>query len=152
MQEEKYKNPTQEELEDLFREDEIKRPFNEFNEEDEEDFDDLDEDLEFEDVIDDKNIIFHCKPVYNFQSIEFDIEINPDDPEQMDKMFGLYAAIIKKLQEVAVDQPNQKPVAPKEPLASDKQKQIMDMYGIKYDKNTCTIKQAQELINKSINK
>lgn len=116
---------------------------------------DMDEEIEdeevptFGDVEDSTLIICHCKPVYNFQSIEFDMEINPNDPEQIDAMFGFYSTMIKKLQDISVDQPKPVYVAPKEPLATDRQKEIMDRFHIPYSDKT-TMKQAQKLITESM--
>lgn len=92
---------------------------------------------------------FKCKPTWNFQSIEFEWEIegNVDTKTQYDKMIECYAMCLKSLMEIAPEQPEKT----REPLASDSQKQIMKNYGIEFDKNT-TAKQAQELIKQSIEK
>lgn len=118
-------------------------PFDDIPEEDEEEM------PTFGEVEDSELILCHCKPVFNFQSVEFDMEINPNDPEQIDKMFGLYACMVKKLQEVAVDQPKAVYIPPKEPMATPKQKEIMDRYHIPYNEKT-TMKQAQKLITESL--
>lgn len=94
-------------------------------------------------------LLMHCKPVYNFQSIEFDIEINPNNPDDIDRMFGIYSAILTRLQGISVDQPKPIYMAPKEPLASEKQKEIMDRYNIPYTNKT-TQKQATKLISDSM--
>ena len=100
----------------------------------------------------DNSLLMHCKPVFNFQSIEFDIVVNPNDPESMEYMKGVYSQVLNCLMAVAVNQPNQ-PGAKKEPELEDqptkKMKDIMDKFGINYDKYT-TKKQAQALIEKSL--
>ena len=66
-------------------------------------------------------MLVKCKPVYNFQSVEFEMEINtPDDTR---KMFIIYKDILDGLQKIAVDQPapTKAPVKPKEEMATPKQ-------------------------------
>ena len=102
----------------------------------------------------DNTILMHCKPVYNFQSIEFDMAVDVNNPEAMEEMKGVYSAVLKILQDVAVDQPAQvkpKPLPSPENTPSDKMKETMDRYGIKYDKYT-TKKEAQVLIQQSLEK
>lgn len=129
------KEMTQEEAEQFFNEQEEEVP----------DFD-LDEDYK------DNTILMHCKPVYNFQSIEFDMAVNVNNPEELEEMKGIYSSVLRILQEVAVDQPAQvkpKPLPSPEETPTEKMKETMDRYGIKYDKYT-TRKQAQALIQKSM--
>lgn len=89
---------------------------------------------------------FKCKPTYQFQSIEFDYTVQTVD--DLPKMFDLYNCVLKGLIDIAPIQEN-KPVKASEPLATDKQKSIMDRFGIKYNNNT-TSKEAQKLIQASI--
>lgn len=86
-----------------------------------------------------------CKPTYQFQSIEFDYTVNSvaDIPD----MLNLYTKVLKGLMEIA---PIQEKQLPAEPPATQKQKDIMDRFGIKYSPNV-TSKQAQQLIQKSMN-
>ena len=51
-----------------------------------------------------KKIKFHCKPCYNFQSIEFDIECEEDD---IGKMFDLYELVVTRLIYISPEQPEQ---------------------------------------------
>lgn len=73
-----------------------------------------------------KIIKFKCKPTFNFQSIEFEIECSED---YLDPMFNLYRKIVEGLIRVSPDQPKngitQKP-------ASEKQLEIMDKFHIPY--------------------
>ena len=90
---------------------------------------------------------FKCKPTYQFQSIEFDYPVQTVD--DLPKMFDLYNRVLKGLMEIAPIQEAAKPVKASEPLATEKQKSIMDRFGIKYNNNT-TAKEAQKLIQASI--
>lgn len=65
-------------------------------------------------------MIMKFKPVYNFQSVEFEAEIKC--PEDLEKAFNSYKICLEKLQEIAPEQPsnNGKP-QPKEPMATEKQ-------------------------------
>ena len=98
-------------------------------------------------------MIMKCKPTYQFQSIEFDFEIVPeiDEDTQIKEMFEYYDKILKGLQKIAPVQDQKSPQAINGPLATQRQKDCMDLYGIKYDPNI-TSKDAQALIQKSINK
>ena len=96
-------------------------------------------------------MIMKCKPTYQFQSIEFDWEIIPEADEdiQLQDMFKTYEKVLKGLMKIApVQDPKQQP-KPAEPLATERQKKIMDNHGIKYTEKT-TQKQAYELIKKSM--
>ena len=82
------------------------------------------------------------KPVYNFQSVEFEMEI--ENEQDLDKSKRLYKAILEMLQEVAVDQPAQvKQVTPKEPMATDKQVATLIKLGVaESEARKMTCKQA----------
>lgn len=82
------------------------------------------------------------KPVYNFQSVEFEMEIKT--PEDLKKAFEWYKKILEGLQEVAVDQPAQvKQATPKEPMATDKQVATLIKLGIaESEAKKMTCKQA----------
>lgn len=102
-------------------------------------------------------MILKCKPVYNFQSIEFEYVINEMDFEEESKrMFEIYNLILKGLQQVAPEQPAlAKPVAPKkEPkkeLLTLGQKNFLTSLGIPFD-DTTTKEEANELIKKATRK
>ena len=60
--------------------------------------------------------IMKCKPVYNFQSVEFDFELDYDKDkydDSIEEMFDLYEDIVEHLKEVAPEQPKVQSVAPK---------------------------------------
>lgn len=91
-------------------------------------------------------MIFKCKPVYLFQSVEFDWEVTK--PQDLDEMFAMYDRVTKELMKIAPEQTKNQTVA-REPLATPGQKATMDKFGIAYD-STTTKKQAQSLIQASI--
>lgn len=60
------------------------------------------------------------KPVYNFQSVEFEMQIESEDDLYEAKR--LYKSVLAMLQEVAPEQPsNNGKSQPKEPMATEKQ-------------------------------
>lgn len=98
-------------------------------------------------------MIFKCKPTFQFQSIEFDYNVddNSDVVAEQDikDMFALYTKVLKGLMEIAPIQDQKQAPRPAEPLATDKQKEIMKRFGIKFTAQT-TAKEAQKLIQQSI--
>ena len=92
-----------------------------------------------------------CKPTYQFQSIEFEWEIIPevDEDIQLQAMFKTYEKVLKGLIKISPVQDTKQVHKPAEPLATDRQKEIMDTYGIKYTATT-TQKEAYEKIKKSM--
>ena len=91
-------------------------------------------------------MLMKCKPTYQFQSVEFDY--NVVTPKDLSEMFEMYNRVLKGLMEIAPIQ--EKQLAPKDPPATQRQKDIMDLHGIKY-KPDVTTKEAQALIQRSIN-
>ena len=91
----------------------------------------------------------HFKPTYNFQTVEFDVDM--EKKEDLDGAFELYAELIKRLKEVAPEQPNNNNSRPNEPLATERQKEIMDRFNIDYEPNITKAK-ASQLIAYSMGK
>ena len=98
----------------------------------------------------------HCKPVYNYQSVEFDwiIPVTPFecDQESMNAMEAFYTKMLEMLVRVSQNAPQKdvsKPVAPVEEPASEKQKEILRNFHIDF-KPDITKKQAHALIKKSM--
>ena len=87
-------------------------------------------------------MIMKFKPVYNFQSVEFEMEIKT--PNDLANAFYWYETILEGLQKVAVDQPAQvKQVTPKEPMATDKQVATLIKLGVaESEARKMTCKQA----------
>lgn len=100
-------------------------------------------------------LIVHCKPVYNYQSVEFDVEV-PIDSQNFEncceKMEYLYSQMLAMLVRVSQNAPQveaKKPAAPVEEPASEKQKEILRNFHIDF-KPDITKKQAHALIKKSM--
>ena len=95
----------------------------------------------------------HCKPVYNYQSVEFDWELPIGNvEEEMTAMEGFYSRMLEMLVRVSQNAPQaetKKPAAPVEELASEKQKEILRNFHIDF-KPDITKKQAHALIKKSM--
>ena len=87
----------------------------------------------------------HCKPTYNFQSVEFDYEVYTE--EDLDKMFNIYSEMVDNLMDIA---PNQEPAKNVEP-ATESQLAILKKYNIKYKPNVSK-EEASRLIQKSMGK
>lgn len=58
-----------------------------------------------------------CKVVYDFQSIEFDYEVNNDEDEK--RMFAKYKALLEGLKQLGDEIPNPKKNAKKQPVKED---------------------------------
>lgn len=89
-----------------------------------------------------KSIKFKCKPTYNFQSIEFEIECLENN---LEPMFNLYRRVVEGLIKVTPDQPKN---GVSSTPASAKQIEIMDKFripyqpGITYDQADAKIKES----------
>ena len=95
----------------------------------------------------------HCKPVYNYQSVEFDVIVR-EGLEEVDfaYMEDLYKGMLEMLVRVSQNAPQveaKKPTAPVEEPASEKQKEILRNFHIDF-KPDITKKQAHALIKKSM--
>ena len=96
----------------------------------------------------------HCKPVYNYQSVEFDWDIHcgGDYESTLAAMEKFYSRMLEMLVRVSQNAPQKdvsKPVAPVEEPASEKQKEILRNFHIDF-KPDITKKQAHALIKKSM--
>ena len=93
-------------------------------------------------------MLFKCKPVWLFQSCEFEVELN--DVSDLPKLFDLYSEVLKGLMLIAPEQ--KKEVNQTKPkLASDKQREIMRKFDIPFTLET-TAEEAQKLIQESVQK
>lgn len=82
-----------------------------------------------------KDLIIKCKPVYDFQSVEFEYVVDLDEPQTIEEMFTLYDTIIEGLKNVAPEQPNQKGGTPKKPQAERATEgQIKCLVGLGYSR------------------
>lgn len=93
-------------------------------------------------------IVFKCKPTYNFQSIEFEYKVNPF--YGLNELFDVYKAVLEGLTELAPDQPGQMVKEVGEP-ATEKQLEILKKFKIPYRKGV-TKQEAQKLISDSMKK
>ena len=102
-----------------------------------------------------KTFKIHCKPVYNYQSVEFDVEflLNTVDFEECcERLEAFYSRMLQMLVRVSEKAPQgeaKKPAAPVEEPASEKQKEILRNFHIDF-KPDITKKQAHALIKKSM--
>ena len=92
----------------------------------------------------------HCKPVFNYQSVEFDWDVQEDSG--FDELERIYSVMLQMLVRVSQNAPQveaKKPVAPVEEPATEAQKQILRNFHIDF-KPDITKKQAHNLIKKSM--
>lgn len=133
--------------------DDEKKDLEEFNPEEDFPFDEEEEAVDFNDVDEapvSEPVLVKFKPVYNFQSAEFEMLVDFDNPDSVDRAFATYGQCLNKLKELAPDQPKLVDV-PKVELATEAQKENMKKYGIKYTDKT-TKEEARNLITKSMKK
>lgn len=94
------------------------------------------------------------KPVYMYQSIETEIDFDPETND-LEDVFAIYGELLKGLIKVSEIAPNQcisqNRVEEKVELASEAQKATMDKYHIKYNSKT-TMQEAYEAIRASKNR
>lgn len=98
-------------------------------------------------------MVLKCKPVYNFQSVEFEVEVKT--PEDTEKAFEFYKVVLEHLQKIAVDQPGPVKQAPvkKEPMATEKQIACLTRLGVPEDEaKTYTATMANRKISELLNK
>lgn len=92
------------------------------------------------------------RPCFNFQQCEFEYDISTNK----DVFYAeeLFKSLLDMMMRVAPEQSNRSErnsSVNREPKATEKQREIMRTYGIKFDSQT-TQKEASELINQSMNK
>ena len=82
---------------------------------------------------------FKCKPTYNFQSIEFEFEL--EDTSDVSGMFVLYNVILEGLKAIAPEQPTNKiktitkedlPTKTKKPTLFDEEEEMATEGQLKY--------------------
>ena len=99
------------------------------------------------------SIKVHCKPVFNYQSIEFDwvipYECTEEDLAELEQIYSKMLAMLVRASANAPQAEAKKPVAPVEEPASEKQKEILRNFHIDF-KPDITKKQAHALIKKSM--
>ena len=97
--------------------------------------------------------VIHCKPVYNYQSVEFDWSIREGQEEQdfevVESLYSKYLEMLVRVSQNAPQAEAKKPAAPVEEPASERQKQILRDFHIEF-RPDITKKQAHALIKKSM--
>ena len=93
-------------------------------------------------------MLLKCKPTYDFQSIEFDYNVESD--YDLAELKSFYKKVLDVLVDIAPEQGGAKKVIKvAEPLATQGQKDTMKRFNIHYDETT-TKKQANALIQASL--
>lgn len=90
--------------------------------------------------------VFKCKPTWNFQSIEFEVTATG---KEIPLVAELYKMVLEELIKISPEQA--KGPSKQEPLATDKQKAIMEKFNLPYSSST-TAAEAQAAIKKSLEK
>ena len=95
----------------------------------------------------------HCKPVFNYHSVEFDWDVHANTVEEdWQTIEFIYSKALEMLVRVSQNAPQaeaKKPSAPVEEPATEAQKQILRNFHIDF-KPDITKKQAHNLIKKSM--
>ena len=95
----------------------------------------------------------HCKPVFNYQSVEFDWDVHANTVEEdwqtIEFIYSKALEMLVRVSEKAPQKDVSKPVAPVEEPATEAQKQILRNFHIDF-KPDITKKQAHNLIKKSM--
>ena len=97
-------------------------------------------------------MIVKCKPVWNFQSLEYEVEIDENDEESLNHLFSTYDNMLKRLQEISPEQQKVQGVAPKsakpkEPMSTENQQKYLLGLGVPLeDSKIMTKKEASNKI------
>lgn len=98
-----------------------------------------------------REILIKCKPVYNFQSVEYEYIVDLDNEECFNEMFDFYDKMLTGLQAIAPEQQKVQGTAPKsvskEPMSTINQQNYLEGLGIpKEESRRMTKKQASDMI------
>ena len=99
-----------------------------------------------------REILIKCKPVYNFQSVEFELPVDLDNLETLDELFDIFDKILTGLQAIAPEQQKVQAVAPKqqkpkEPMSTENQQNYLLGLGVPLEKSKrMTKKEASNMI------
>lgn len=91
----------------------------------------------------------HCKPTYNYQSVEFDWEIKY--PEDQEHMFEVYKGLLEGLIAIAPAQPEKGSTVVKEEPATVKQLEILKKFKIPHNPHVSK-EEASKLIQNNLKK
>ena len=98
-----------------------------------------------------RKVMCKCKPCYEYQSIEFEWELDLDDVNNQQEMCDLYMRIVRFFQKEAPKQSTPQGKKPIQAMATQQQLDYMDSLGIKHPKD-CSKAQAGRLIDEYFNK
>ena len=99
-----------------------------------------------------REILIKCKPVYNFQSVEFELPVDLDNLETLDELFDIFDKILTGLQAIAPEQQKVQVVAPKqqkpkEPMSTENQQNYLLGLGVPIEESKrMTKKEASNMI------
>ena len=99
-----------------------------------------------------REILIKCKPVYNFQSVEYEYIVDLDNEEAFNDMFDFYDKMLTGLQAIAPEQQKVQAVAPKqqkpkEPMSTENQQNYLLGLGVPLeDSKRMTKKEASNMI------
>ena len=99
-----------------------------------------------------REILIKCKPVYNFQSVEFELPVDLDNLETLDELFDIFDKILTGLQAIAPEQQKVQGVAPKsakpkEPMSTENQQNYLLGLGVPIEESKrMTKKEASNMI------
>ena len=99
-----------------------------------------------------REIMIKCKPVYNFQSLEFEYIIDLDNEESFNEMFDFFDKMLTGLQAIAPEQQKvqgvaPKSVKPKEPMSTENQQNYLLGLGVPIEESKrMTKKEASNMI------
>lgn len=99
-----------------------------------------------------REILIKCKPVYNFQSLEYEYIVDLDNEESFNEMFDFFDKMLTGLQAIAPEQQKVQAVAPKqqkpkEPMSTENQQNYLLGLGVPIEESKrMTKKEASNMI------
>lgn len=99
-----------------------------------------------------RDIIIKCKPVYNFQSVEYEYPVDLDNDESLNDMFDFFDKMLTGLQAIAPEQQKVQQIAPKsakpkEPMSTENQQNYLLGLGVPLEESKrMTKKEASNMI------
>lgn len=97
-------------------------------------------------------MIIKCKPVWNFQSLEYEMDVDLENEESINQVFDIYDKMLTGLQAIAPEQTKVQQVAPKsatpkEPMSTENQQNYLLGLGVPIkESKKMTKKEASNMI------
>ena len=99
-------------------------------------------------------MIVKCKPVYNFQSVEFEYELDPKNENEIIEMFTVYRNILLYMKNVAPEQekistfskPKPKPKPPVRMMSQAQRNWLINLCVDEEDLEDLTYDEASDMI------